>query len=215
MRKVNEATNVPEGTLKQLKAELKEKLSTIEKRKLERESKKEGVPVSVQKEVGSKVVGPIESIRKKLREEVDTARPTDDIKANKKLKNKLESLLKEAEKIEGHALRLDKKIAKSITDAKAKAPSKKNEDFKALTRRYLNLSEDNNKKKLTKKDSAKGSTKKTKKSEPEKKKLTKKGSTEGSTKRSRKKDKDKEKHDLAAFESKKTEKKKKNKNSDC
>lgn len=116
---INEAKNFPTEKIKAKSKAIKDTLKGIENNKLEREVAKEGMPDNLKKEVGSKVTGPIATLKKKLKETVDDKKPTDDLKSNLASKKALERMEKEAQKIKEAATKLTKKVAEAGTKAKA------------------------------------------------------------------------------------------------
>lgn len=167
---INEAKNFPTEKIRAKSKKIKDTLSSIEATKMEQDAQKEGVPESLKKQVASRVTGPMDSLRKKLKETVDSKKPTDDLSSNLASKKALERMEKEAQKIKEASVSLNKKIASALSKSKVakanaevsqkrakenyKAGQKKKEkdakfarneyaaeSFKNKVRGYINISE--------------------------------------------------------------------------
>ena len=116
---INEAKNFPTEKIKAKSKELKEIIRTIEATKMESDARKPGMPSELAKEIGERVTGPIATIRKKLKETVDSKRETDDLRANLATKKILESLEKELKRIKEVSVKLNRKVASELTKREA------------------------------------------------------------------------------------------------
>jgi len=117
-KEINEAKNFPTEKIRSMSKQIKDMLSSIEATKMESDSQKEGMPANLRKEIASRVIGPIASLRKKLQETIDNKKPTDDIRANLSSKKALERMMKEAQKIKDASVPLNRKVAEVLSNKK-------------------------------------------------------------------------------------------------
>lgn len=115
---INEAKNFPTEKIREKTKEIKDILSSIEATKMEQDSQKQGMPENLRKEVASRVTGPIATLRKKLKETVESKKPTDDMKSNLASKKALEQMKKEAQKIKQASVALNRKVAAAMSKGK-------------------------------------------------------------------------------------------------
>lgn len=115
---INEAKNFPYREIQKKTSEIKNILRGIEATGIEKESHK--ASDVLKKEVGSKVVGPIASLRKKLKETVEDKKATDDLKSNLASKKALERMEKEAKAIEKVAKTLNNKVVSDLRKQEVK-----------------------------------------------------------------------------------------------
>ena len=118
---INEAKNFPTEKIREKAKGIKDTLNAIEASQMERDSRKSGMPAGLSKEVATKVVGPIASLRKKLKETIEDKKPTDDLRSNLSSKRALEQMEKEAAKIKQVSVTLNKKVASELSKLEPKA----------------------------------------------------------------------------------------------
>lgn len=120
-QEINEAKNFPTEKIREKAKGIKDTLNNIEATQMERDSRKSGMPAGLAKEVATKVVGPVASLRKKLKETIEDKRPTDDLRANLASKRALEQMEKEARKLKQTAVSMNKKVASELSKLEPKA----------------------------------------------------------------------------------------------
>ena len=120
-QEINEAKNFPTERIREKAKGIKDTLNAIEASQMERDSRKSGMPDGLAKEVAAKVVGPVASLRKKLKETIEDKKPTDDIRANLASKRALEQMEKEAAKLKQTAVTLNRKVAAELSKLEPKA----------------------------------------------------------------------------------------------
>ena len=118
---INEAKNFPTEKIREKAKGIKDTLNAIEASQMERDSKKSGMPAGLSKEVATKVIGPIDSLKKKLKETIEDKKPTDDLRSNLSSKRALEQMEKEAAKIKQASIPLVKKVASELSKLEPKA----------------------------------------------------------------------------------------------
>lgn len=118
---INEEKNYPTEKIKERSRKIKEGLKSIESSQIERDSRKPGMPSSLSKEVATKIIGPIDSLKKKLKESIDDKKPTDDIRSNLAQKRMLDQIEKELEVLKKNAAMVTKKVASELSKLEPKS----------------------------------------------------------------------------------------------